>query len=105
MSKISSKVKIVDKDDLDINPASEASQLSVLDILNNILEMAQNLRILGSVKGTLADLRVTLTGGSITSITTVTNQAQVGAYLANPQIPALTNTVAVESNIKNIVIS
>lgn len=102
MSKISSKVKIVDKDDLDINPASEASQLSVLDILNNILEMAQNLRILGSVKGTLADLRVTLTGGSIT---TVTNQAQVGAYLANPQIPALTNTVAVESNIKNIVIS
>lgn len=85
---------------------------TVRQLLEGILEAVQPIKVLGAVRGTLADLRVTITGGSvavssgtITTVTTLSNQTSVGGYLANPQVPALTNIAAVQSNINNILIS
>lgn len=93
---------------------------TIRQLLEGILEAVQGVKVLSAVRGTLADLRVTLTGGTLASITTVTtvttvtgvttvttlgNQTSVGGYLANPQVPALTNIVAVQSNINNILVA
>lgn len=161
MSKLTSKVKLTDKDDIEINPASnekldevitainnggggggggasvvgikdeadvritpakETTQISLRQLLEGILEMAQNLRVLGAVRGVLADLRVnvintpavTVSSGTVTTVTTVStvttvgtvsNQTSMGGYLANQIVPSQQNLVAVMSNINNIKIT
>lgn len=76
----------------------------------------QSIKVLGSVKGILADLRVsvvntpavTISSGTVTTLSTVTtvstltNQAQQGGYLTNNLVQSQTNTNAVLSNINNI---
>lgn len=71
-----------------------------LELTRMLYEVAERLAFLPSVRGTLADLRV-----SVVNAPAVTNQTQIGGYNANPQIPALTNVVAVQSNINNIAIT
>lgn len=141
MSKLTSKVKLTDKDDIEINPASnekldevitainngsggggggasvvgikdeadvritpakETTQISLRQLLEGILEMAQNLRVLGAVRGVLADLRVNVIN---TPAVTVSNQTSMGGYLANQIVPSQQNLVAVMSNINNIKIT
>lgn len=78
-------------------------------------EIAQALQAIASARGVLADLRVsivggavTITSGTITTVTTVatlTNQAQVGGFSANNEIPALMNIAAIQSNINNVVVT
>jgi len=81
---------------------------TVKQLLEGILEAVQGVKVLGNVRGTSADLRVTPVGGTVATVTTVsavsvvTNQTQIGGYSANNQIPALMNTAAVLGNINNI---
>ena len=42
---------------------------------------------------------------TVTTVATLTNQSQMGGYLANPQIPAISNQAAIQSNINNVVVS
>lgn len=78
---------------------------TVKQLLEGILEAVQGVKVLGNVRGTSADLRVTAVGGTVTTVSGVTNQAQMGGYSANNHIPALMNTAAVLSNINNIKIT
>lgn len=84
------------------NPATSEMQENIENTLNDIRVF---LAALAHVKGPLANLRVTITDGTVTTVAAVTNQTQVGGYIATPQIPSLTNIAAVQSNINNLVIS
>lgn len=78
---------------------------TIREILESVLEALQPLKVLGAVRGTLADLRVSITGGSLSTITTVTtlaNQTSAGGYLINPQIPAQMNTIVALGQTANI---
>lgn len=98
-----------------INPATEeglqqiVSALGVLngdqdeddqiDILN---QMASALQAIASARGIAADLRVTILGGSVA---TLTNMAQMGGQPLQPYVPAQLNLAAIQSNISNVVVS
>ena len=76
--------------------------------LDNLIDSLQHLKILSSIRGNSADIRVNLTGGTlstVSTVSTVTNQSQIGSYQANTQIPSLQNMVSVLSNINNISIT
>lgn len=81
--------------------------------LDNLIDSLQHLKILSNIRGNLADIRVNLTGGTLTggtlnsvsTVNTLTNQTQIGSYQANQQIPAIQNMVSVLSNINNISIT
>lgn len=87
--------------------ATSEKQEQQIDILNDIND---SVAILSAVRGTSADLRVTLLGGTtavtgtltgVTTVATVTNQAQMGGIQANQQVPAITN-IAAQANINNV---
>lgn len=99
-----------------VGGATEAKQ----DINNNladaIYELVARLDFLPSIRWTLADIRVTSTGGTVgvsslptlatvTTVGTVSNQSAVWWIQANQQIPSLVNTTAYLSNINNITFS
>ena len=78
--------------------------------LENILEYVSRFWPLANVFWTNADIRVTPTwtvaiSWSLTTVTTVTNQTNIGWYGAQNQIPALMNMEATLANIDNIYIS
>lgn len=87
--------------------ASSANQLIGIDVLN---QMQSALASIAGAKGVLSDIRTTVintvpVSGTLTGVTTVTNQAQMGGYLSNNQIPALMNMASVQSNINNVIVS
>lgn len=120
-----SSIKIKDSGDNIINPSTEERQIEQTNVLNlsevtleSIMEMAQNLRILGAIKGQAMDIRVSVVNtpnvGSVTTVTTVatvttvgtvTNLAQIGAINATPVVPSLMNSNAALGNIQNILIT
>ena len=78
--------------------------------LENILEYVSRFWQLANVFWTNADIRVTPTwtvgiSWSLTTVTNVTNQTNIGWYWAQNQIPALMNMEATLGNIDNIYIS
>lgn len=125
MSKITSKIKLTDKDDIDINPATNEKLDAVITAIENngggggggasveesIQELVSRLSFLAAVRGTAADIRVTLLSGVLTSVGTVTtvttvstvsNQTNMGGYNAALPVIANVNMAAVLSNINNI---
>lgn len=81
-----------------------------------ILEtIASAIQAVASAKGILQDLRVsvlggavTISSGTITTVTTVasvTNIAQIGGLLANPYLQGQANMAAIQSNINNVIVS
>jgi len=77
--------------------------------LQNIYESVDTLSFLAGLRGPAANLRVTVTDGSIAvnsgTINTVSNVANisaVGNYGAQPQVPSTINIGAIQSNINNI---
>lgn len=90
-----------------------------LELMQMLVELSNRLAFLPSVRGTLADLRVSVVNlpsvnvnsGTITTVSTVTalttlgNQNSIGGFSANQQIPSLQNNVAIQSNIQNLIIS
>ena len=109
-----SVVGIKDESDVRITPAKETTQVTLRQLLEGILEAIQSVKILGAVRGTSADLRVTAVGGTVTTVTTVStvstvstvaNQTSIGGFAANQIVPSQQNLVAVMSNINNIKIT
>ena len=87
---------------------------TIAEYLSAIYDAVQNVRTLGAVRGVANDFRVTVLSApstavtgtvAVSTVTTVTNQSQVGGLLANQVVPAQQNTVAVLSNINNVIIS
>lgn len=89
------------------------------ELIAMLVELTNRLAFLPSIRGTLADIRVsvinvpavTVSSGTITTVSTVTtvatvtNQTNIGGYNAAQQIPALQNNIAVQSNINNLIVS
>jgi hypothetical protein len=72
---------------------------------NALYDIAQQLTILTNLRETNAALRVNSAGGSITTLTTLSNQGALGGYTASNLVPAQTNQAAIQSNINNVVIT
>lgn len=91
-----------------INPSTSENQTTEINLVDAVYELVSRLEFLPWIKWTLADIRVNTTWWSLSSVTTVstvTNQAQMGWFLANTQVPSAMNTNAYLNNINNIVIS
>lgn len=79
--------------------------------LQNIYEAVDSLGFLTGVRGPSANLRVTVTDGSVAissgSITTVSTVSNVSnfTYATNPIVPSTVNIGAIQSNINNIQIN
>lgn len=80
-------------------------QKTIKQLLEGVLEALQGVKVLQQAKGIFADLRVNITGGTVTTVSTVSNQSSIGGFSAIQQIPALQNLVAISSNINNIKIT
>lgn len=96
----------------DSQSLAESQQLAI--IAESIQELVSRLDFLPAVRGIAADLRVTLlsgvvttvttvtTVGTVTSVTTLANQTNIGGFSASPLMQNNQNTLAIASNINNI---
>ena len=82
--------------------ATELELETQTDILEEIQQVIQGI---ATARGVASDLRVTIVGGGVTTVSTLTNQTQVGGYQANNEIPAMMNLAALQSNINNVAIT
>jgi hypothetical protein len=90
----------------------EETQLEIKDLTQAIYDLANGLAFLMNVKGVSADLRATIintvattiSSGTVTTVSTLSNVAGIGGFAPNNQIPALMNMTA-QSNINNIIIT
>lgn len=95
--------------------ATEAKQNTNNELVDAIYMLVKSLAFLPSVRGTLADIRVTSTWGTIgvsslptlatvSAVTSVTNQVNAWWNPLNTQIPNLMNQTAF-NNLRNVIIS
>ena len=79
---------------------------AVVSALNSIQDYVSRLWFLAEARASTWELKVVLWANSaITTVTTLTNQSQIGWIQAQNQIPALMNMEASIWNIDNIYIS
>lgn len=83
-------------------PVTIASDQPAPSVEESIQELVSRLSFLAAVRGTAADIRVTLLSGVLTSVGTVSNQTNMGGYNAALPVIANVNMAAVLSNINNI---
>lgn len=125
---ISTPLGIFDASDNRINPATEETVQAISDALDNlstaqgqedelaILEEIQSaIQAIAQAKGIVGDLRVTIVGGAVTitsgTITTVTtvaaltNLVNIGGFSAQPVVYGAANQTAIQSNINNVIVS
>lgn len=91
-------------------PAAEggATELMQDNIESTLNEILSSIRAIAHAKGVAADLRVTLLGGTtavtgtLTAVTTLANQTNIGGIPAVQLVPSNQNIVSVLSNINNV---
>jgi len=81
------------------NPARQAASDELADA---IFELVARLDFLAAVRGVAADLRMTLLSGTLTTLTTLSNQTSIGGYNAAGLIASNDNLLVSLSNINNI---
>lgn len=81
--------------------ATALEQSAQTDILEEIQSAVQGI---AAARGVASDLRVTIVGGTVNTVSTLTNQTQMGGFMANNQIPAMMN-LAAQANINNVVVT
>lgn len=88
--------------------ADQENQIAILEEIRVVLQS------LAAAKGIAADIRVTLLGGTtavtgsltgVTTVTTLTNMAQIGGINATPVAQNIGNQTAIQSNINNVIVS
>mgnify|MGYP001012067023 CR=1 FL=1 len=82
--------------------AQEATTEELLGLLDVI---ADRVGVLSAVRQQDNSLRVSIASGTVSTVSTVTNQAQTGGYAAQQIVPAQQNLAAVLSNIANVEVS
>jgi hypothetical protein len=103
-------------DDVNINSSTLEQQKLMEGVVEALYELISRLSFLPAVRGTAADLRTTVVGGSVSitgtptvttsttsTIATLTNQVNMGGFSANTQIKNLDNFNFIQSNLNNIV--
>lgn len=81
------------------------------DFAQALYEVTEKLGFLTSLRNATGQLRVDISnGGSVSlnanqTLATLSNMVAVGGFSANQHIPATQNTIAVQSNINNVVIT
>lgn len=73
--------------------------------LQNIYEAVDALNFLTGVRGPSANIRVTVTDGTIGTIYTVSNLGSIAGFGAQQIVPSTVNIGAIQSNINNIQIN
>jgi hypothetical protein len=82
-----------------------------VELTNALYELIDRLAFLAGARGVLADLRVSATGGSLSSVGTVStvssvtnmgNIQQIGTYWAQPYLQSVQNISGAQGNINNI---
>lgn len=92
--------------DGEFNRVTADTPLPVLDVatIQVLRELIEHAAVLSAVRG-VAGLLVNIAGGTLPTVTTVTNLAQEGGFAAQPIVPATSNMAAVLSNINNVIVS
>lgn len=92
--------------DGEFNRVTADTPLPVLDVatIQVLRELIEHAAVLSAVRG-VAGLLVSINGGTLPTVTTVTNLAQEGGFAAQPIVPATSNMAAVLSNINNVIVS
>ena len=79
---------------------TEDDQIEVLE------EIEHAVQAIASTRGTAGDLRVTIVGGGVTissgTVTTVTGITNIGGFPANQLVPSNQNLIATIANVNNI---
>lgn len=83
-------------------PSSEQTQKEIYNLTETLYELINRLDFLSAVRGNAADLRVTLTASSFSSVGTLSNQTNIGGSNAATQIKDLDNMIFIASNLNNI---
>lgn len=79
--------------------ATEIQQVAQGEVLEEIEHAVQSI---ASAKGVAGDIRVTILSGTVTTVSTLSNQSSMGGWTASSLVPATSNTTAVLSNINNV---
>lgn len=82
--------------------ALETKQDDQIEVLE---EIEHAIQAIASTRGIAGDLRVTIVGGTVTTVTTVTTVAgitNVGGVPANQLVPSNQNLIATIANVNNI---
>lgn len=92
--------------DGEFNRVTADTPLPALDVatIQVLRELIEHAAVLSAVRG-VAGLLVSINGGTLPTVTTVTNLAQEGGFAAQPIVPATSNMAAVLSNINNVIVS
>jgi hypothetical protein len=92
--------------DGEFNRVTADTPIPVLDVatIQVLRELIEHAAVLSAVRG-VAGLLVSINGGTLPTVTTVTNLAQEGGFAAQPIVPATSNMAAVLSNINNVIVS
>jgi len=93
--------------DGEFNRVTADTPLPTLDVatIQVLRELIEHAAVLSAVRDAAAGLRVSIAGGTLPTVTTVTNLAQEGGFAAQPIVPATSNMAAVLSNINNVIVS
>lgn len=96
--------------DGEFNRVTADTPLPTLDVatIQVLRELIEHAAVLSAVRDAAAGLRVSIAGGTlptVTTVSTVTNLAQEGGFAAQPIVPATSNMAAVLSNINNVIVS
>lgn len=92
-------------DDADVLPATIDSVETLQSYIQEIQNLAQQISFLSTVRGIASDLRVTLLSGTLTTVSTIHNLANIGGYSSTPMMQNQQNQTAIQSNINNVIIS
>ena len=79
--------------------ALETKQDDQIEVLE---EIEHAIQAIASTRGIAGDLRVTLLSGTVSTVSTLSNQTSIGGWVASSMVPATSNTTAILSNINNI---
>lgn len=102
-----------DDDDVASTVSKQDEMITLLTVIQNqqtqlnnltegFYELLSRLDFLPTVRGSVGDLRVTLTSTALSSLATLSNQAMMGGLAATTQIKDLDNLLFISGNLNNV---
>ena len=79
--------------------------LSTDEAVDWLAQLVQHLGVLSAVRAPDGTLRVAIASGTVTTVSTVTNQAQAGGMSLAAQVQQTHNTLAQVANVAQIIVT
>jgi glutamate synthase domain-containing protein 2 len=79
--------------------------LSTDEAVDWLAQLVQHLGVLSAVRAPDGTLRVAIASGTVTTVSTVTNQAQAGGMSLAAQVQQAHNTLAQVANVAQIIVT